>query len=416
MRQRFIRAGRIVAAACVFSFPACAPQIERVPAAPLIQARDDMRDVPGLIERLGSGKYVEDHWDAADSLVEIGTKAGPSLTAALRNPDSNVRAGAAFVLGKLGYAPAIQSLIEALGSTDARFNKPIVYTYRSMMRTISMFPSERAYESMRGNVRFEAAYALGKMKAREALRPLMEALDDPEMLGREGAALALGMLKDPAAVQALSRRLEEDPESPVRCHAASALGEIGDSRALPALERALKDKEGGVRLDAAEAIILITGRGGTSGLALSLRDPDRNIRQAAARMLGSSKDPQAGQLLLGALSDPDRDVRGEAAEQLGERKEARAIRPLISILRIDDDYLRHIAEVALGKIGAPAFQDLIVALQDPEHNVRLIAADLLGKLGDARAVDALERAKSDPNQYVRMAVEMALEDIRRMNR
>jgi epoxyqueuosine reductase len=52
-------------------------------------------------------------------------------------------------------------------------------------------------------------------------------------------AVALGNARDPIAVPALSRALE-DEEALVRSHSAWALGEIGGGEARAALERALR--------------------------------------------------------------------------------------------------------------------------------------------------------------------------------
>lgn len=73
---------------------------------------------------------------------------------------------------------------------------------------------------------------------------------------RIGAAVSLGRLKDPRAMGALIKALD-DQHRTVRAVAAVALGNIGDLKAMPALERATKDPDELVRKRAEEAIAAI---------------------------------------------------------------------------------------------------------------------------------------------------------------
>lgn len=67
-----------------------------------------------------------------------------------------------------------------------------------------------------------------------AVSDVIRRLDDPDADVREEAARALGRTKAPDAVEALIHRLH-DPSSTIRLAAARALGQIGDPRALPVL-------------------------------------------------------------------------------------------------------------------------------------------------------------------------------------
>jgi HEAT repeat protein len=70
---------------------------------------------------------------------------------------------------------------------------------------------------------------------------------------RADAALKLGNLKDPMAIEPLAKGLHDvDPE--VRKSVVEALGRIGGERAIPLLTEALNDKEEEVRNAAAEAL------------------------------------------------------------------------------------------------------------------------------------------------------------------
>lgn len=97
--------------------------------------------------------------------------------------------------------------------------------------------------------------------------------------------------------------------------AASALGEIGDPRAVEPLIAALRDRDWGVRGEAAKALEKI--------------DPNWPKSEAAKRQV-----PE----FIAALRD--RNSREEAAKALGQIGDAKAVRALTSALRNESDYNR----------------------------------------------------------------------------
>jgi len=88
-------------------------------------------------------------------------------------------------------------------------------------------------------------------------------------------------------------------------------------------------------------------------------------------------------------------IRRAAAEALGEIGDARAIEPLIAILKDGNSDIHKAGAEALGKIGdARAVKPLIAALKSNNGEVRQAAAEALGKIGDACAIDSLVDALS----------------------
>jgi HEAT repeat protein len=103
--------------------------------------------------------------------------------------------------------------------------------------------------------------------------------------------------------------------------------------------------------------------------------------------------------LIKALGDEkDSDVRGNAAQALGTIGDARAVEPLIIRALGDSDYrVRWNAAEAIGTIGdARAVEPLIRALGDSDWRVLWNAARALGKIGDPRAVEPLILLLRDP--------------------
>ncbi len=172
-------------------------------------------------------------------------------------------------------------------------------------------------------------------------------------------------------------RLLTQGEPAVRHLAVAALGELRDPRALPALAAALEGPdEEGVRWRAAEALVHI--------------------------------GPLALDHLLSLAAHEDPDVRWKACVALGEIGDIRAVPALLGRLADSDRFVRTRAVSALVRLGSPALPFLTLALEDPDTRVRLGAADALGQIGDAAAIEGLLIAIKDPVESVRRAAAVAL--------
>lgn len=97
--------------------------------------------------------------------------------------------------------------------------------------------------------------------------------------------------------------------------------------------------------------------------------------------------------LISALSSEDNSIQKEAIELLGDIGDNRAVEPIIQLL--GDESVRRIAVEALGKIGDKrAVEDLIELLESFPY--RVDAALALGKIGDERAIQPLENILKNP--------------------
>jgi len=148
--------------------------------------------------------------------------------------------------------------------------------------------------------RREAANQLGVLRARGAVRALVEALSDKEASVREAAAFALGQISDPAATGLLIPLLA-DPEPAVRASTAFALGMIADRKATEALSFATGDKDAEVRASAIFALGLMRDEGAVDELIEALDDPSFDVRYDAVWALGQIGEPDAEEHLQGAL-------------------------------------------------------------------------------------------------------------------
>ena len=122
--------------------------------------------------------------------------------------------------------------------------------------------------------------------------------------------------------------------------------------------------------------------------------------------LKANKDVEG---LINALKDKDPMVRGDAAEVLGKIGDSRAVEPLIEALK---DIVQFIAIESLKKIGEPAVEPLIKALKNKDTLIRSGAARALGEIRDKIAVEPLTEAIKYGDSFVRAAAGVALEKIK----
>jgi HEAT repeat protein len=273
----------------------------------------------------------------------------------------------------------------------------------------------KALKSENYIIRKEAAIGLTKVVDERALNPLINSLRyhdwqrDYIILTsvREKSAEALGLIGDPTATPYLIIALENDPDEDVRSKAAYALGEIGDPKGVNSLINALSDRSWAVRKQSANSLGNIGGKEATDPLIDALEDRDWHVRKYAAVALGKLKDERAIPTLLESLNDEDSDVRWKAESGLVKIGE-KAVEPLIELISTKDWQLRARAVEVLGKIGDDrAIKPLIKIITpgkywDQHRQVRGKTAEALGKIGDHEALNALKELNSkDDYKYVR---------------
>lgn len=139
---------------------------------------------------------------------------------------------------------------------------------------------------------------------------LIQKLKDKESDVRSEAAMALGKIKDPRAVEPLIAALK-DVNPDVRRIAAEALGEINDARAVEPLIAALRGELGDVQKRAAGSLAKI-GAPAVKPLIATLKDKDPNVRKVVAHVLEEINDARAVKPLIDALKQGDLEVAAGA--------------------------------------------------------------------------------------------------------
>jgi len=258
---------------------------------------------------------------------------------------------AADALGELGHASAVPHLLNALKN-----------------------------KSEISGVRLAALEALGKIDHHVAFRRAVEALQDPDMHLRQGAAGVIGKIDKKRAVRHLLRALH-DPARSVRRDAGSALGELGDKRAVPALLRMLRGKSPSMRVIAVQSLGRIGDERARPALVKAVKDRRKGVRQLAMEWLDRFRpDKRAFPSLVRVLKNDPWYLQWRAANQLGYIQDARAVPHLIRTLQSTrNDMVKSRAVSALGNLrNVSAVPSLTkVLLGKDEDNSGLAALALM---------------------------------------
>jgi len=163
-----------------------------------------------------------------------------SLASALKSKGNSQEAYSAVLeLGRLGNDKAIELLIGTLARKDG--------VSRSAARELGRIRDERAIAPLIGllgeasinQAAAEALLAFGD----KAVEPLMEVLKTGNGDARQAAAFALGELRDKRAVEPLILAVQTDEVYAVRTAAVTALGQIKDGRAIWVLVATLQMRD-----------------------------------------------------------------------------------------------------------------------------------------------------------------------------
>ena len=188
------------------------------------------------------------------------------------------------------------------------------------------------------------------------------------------------------------------------------LAKLQDPRAVQPIINILRNSQGNIRVKAAFALGELRSHNSVHALIDALSDFDWMLQKEAAFALGKIKNRRAATPLANALNSNDYELRRESAWALGEIKDDSSIKPLISHLADKD--IQHECALALSKIGKPAINDLIQALNNDNEDIRVWSSAVLGRINDIRTYEPLFRALHDESIKVRNRAKNSLSKIK----
>jgi HEAT repeat protein len=185
---------------------------------------------------------------------------------------------------------------------------------------------------------------------------------------------------------------------------------------------ALNDPEPVVRVTAAHALRALPAADATMALLPLLKDKLEFVRREVAHALGDTHSSSAVQPLVELLNnDQESSVRAAAALALGNIHDEAAVVPLVNALTGNgsnkkskagaDPFVKRAAAESLGMIRSRAgVAALIATLSDEQSPIELrrVAAQSLGAIGDPSASQALQTATGSADPYLSETARAAL--------
>ncbi len=277
-----------------------------------------------------------------------------------------------------GETARVLAAVDALSEVDAKVAMPCLL---GLLRTNDTWQ------------RAAAITELAAISPDDALPHLVPLLQDAAWNIRLAAVAGLGKSGRPETVAHLAPLLLEDRDADVREAAAGALGELGAPSAIEPLVEALKDQTSGVRKAAKLALEKIDpawmdssqARVAIDKLASFLDNKNPDVRYAVADLLSSfGVTPPQTQYYV-----PELTYFYEIQQSLG-----------VSQDRPDPGSVEKRRKFAVSLMTR--------TLGDERRELRLAAALALGRLGNPRALPALQSALRDKEPAVRCAAEQSI--------
>lgn len=385
---------------------------------------------------------------------------------ALADPRADIRRLAAEALNRLEWQPqtaadktalavahqdwksakslakkAVDPLIMALGDSD----RHIYHDALDVMEQLGTGPAERliAWVNDAAAPVMARAAAGGALRQMGVISPVEDALNalEQSLLGnlqsngplpqRTAAAAALGRLGAPSSVPPLNSMLGKETDVDMIKTLALSLGELGDKRSASVLRGKLDINSSKVRRSVAWAMIQIGDPSASSSLSVCINSyakswkvkgykevaEARKILDALAKLRGS-KD-EARKEGVKALAEVDGRLIRKPLRALLDHSDPETRRSALQVLRKHGwkphfplDHIRVVAATQdwepVKALGPAAVEPLISFLRslDPEQSCG--AAEVLGTLGDTRAVLPLLACWKSADETLRTAVGNAL--------
>ena len=294
------------------------------------------------------------------------------------------------------------------------------------------------------NIPEKAARALGRIGDERAIKPLLEVLKDSAIhssLERE-AKEALVKIGKPSVEPLIQILKDKDANYRLRRSAAEILGRIGDKRAIDPLIQALEDEDSYIRASAVKALGKINAKDKRviKSLIKALKDEwEVGVEAAKALTLKEIDDERVVEPLLNFLRSNSKlkheEIRKQAKKMadkktyeeldrtidhvasgtsLKTKAMAMAMMLLVEAREAIEPYEKAECYVkeALVKIGRSAVEYLIAVLRDEDQSVRKVAVEVLGKIGDSRAIRPLQiLLTKDKDENVLKEAKKALETL-----
>lgn len=344
---------------------------------------------------------------SAESLGKTGDKrAVKPLMDALKDNDRDVQEQAILSLGRYKDKKILSALVSFLGS-------PLDYVAAKSFLTVAKITAEgTVFVSRKDGIRYAVktrreipvvlikdkphyiAFSLDGLIHKYPTPDEKRKQDEPKFLRKISKPLPYNKhILHPVAVTALINALKNS-DTQVKIGALEVIKTFEDHRIEPILIELMKDQSPQVRIQTLSTLSHFATLNSLPAIVDSLNDQDDAVRRKAARILGLLKNKCTIQRLLQRLDDNEETVRAEVLSSLRNFDN-----PQISDanIRMIDDKSPDVREVALRNIirkpDKRVVESVIPLLANSKTSA--LAAEVLGLIGDKRAIDPLITALND---------------------
>lgn len=341
--------------------------------------------------------WAEGFADPNEALTQIAwqtdLEAVQLLIRSLDEEEAEVKIGALYTLGQLGFVGALTQISRELFNPHDEVAAAAAFSLGELARLGSEQTSRSVCQSL---YQVWMAESLGAESRTQVLRAaaectvkdenarnhlaniLVSGLERPEHTSRQLAVIGLGRLKDPRAASLIAARLLDD-EVGVRRNAAYALGQLNTPESIELLVHNSIEQASEVRVAISSSLLRAPRELALNSVYKALNSADHRYRSMAAQLLGGLKDQNG---LLKTLQDEDSRVRKNSA-------------------------------LAIGAAGLSNLTlALIPMLNDPDWRVRAAVAEGLKRLKMQNVSAPLQaRLELESHPVVQSAIERALHSL-----
>lgn len=382
----------------------------RIQAIEALGALGSDAAIEALVGYLGmtgeSGTDAELREASIRALEAVGAKVLPVLVHCVRTELSRVRAnGCARVLGRLKLAGATEALTTALRA--GRLDRTVGLEALGEIGDPAGLPAALEYLTAPDSaVRFAAIHTCGKllegdMVEGRAVEPITAALNAPDILNSERAALArvLGQTRSKRAAAPLMAIARDADDIGLKRVALEALGALGPAGQHQVLLDGLDSDEPTLRFAAALALREAANAATAAELLRRLSRAAEQDRQALlialSGAMAANQDPKVTQAVAELAQANRAGTRDALLEALGNARTP-GVRGQLARFLAKSASVGDRAKLAEALAAhAEALPELLALVDDPDGSVRANAAWSLGAVATARERSHLARLLKD---------------------
>lgn len=399
-------------------------EVERREAARNLGLIKSDKGLRALLDAFGDDSWLVREM-AVESILKVGDESGLALfLSVLKDKDARVRNSAVKILTGLGDL-AIDALTRSLEDDDDDIVRYSADCIGDIGNKRGLEPLLGSLERSHGDSRYYIILALGKLGECGAVPTLISCLDE-DMWIQTAVLEALGNIGDKRAVDKIIEVMQG--ELFLAAPACDALGKIGDVRALSSILASIESDNAEVVSAAVKALVRIKESNKdfehsdllaydfdniiiVKRLISTLGSDDPEARGDAAVVLGWLKAEGSAESIAKLLDDEDYDVSKKAGETLAALGGA-SVDSLLGFMDIPEKRARLLAIQALEDIkDERAITYALRTLDDEDEDIRIATINLLGKIGNASAVDRLLAFLDEYSELMRTTAVKALVNI-----